>query len=671
MEKRLRVAVAVTMAMLCMLSAMTHAGTVSLADLARHPQYQQVKISPDGKYLAATAVVKGQTVLALIRLADKQGKLVRPREGDDVTQFWWASSTRVLYAVGERVGGYDAPLATGELFAVNADGNGAETLYGYRRGGMSTGSHVSQAGAEFGSARMIGTIADDPNHVLVSITPWSGTNLEGSFPVAYRMDVRNGDKTRLIVGPQRDTQFVADHHGHIRFAFGEDNHGQAKVYQHPLDGDGWQLMPAQSAGRSIPTTFSADDSVAYFTCPAPGGFGVCVWNAASQSMTVAWSDATVEADELLQGMASHSIIGVGFMSGRTGSALFDGSSQDAQTLLALMKQFPGESVRFVSGTRDGSLSVVLVQADADPGTFLLYDNKQHKLTPLLARESWIDPQQMARKQPFDFAARDGMQLHGYISYPPGREGAKNLPTVVLVHGGPFGIRDRWDFDPDVQALATRGYAVLQVNYRGSGGYGYAYQHAGWNQWGGKMQDDVTDATRWAISQGIADPRRLCIFGGSYGGYAALEGAVKEPDLYQCAIGYVGVYNLPLMYLRGDIPQSSAGEAYLKRELGDDMTTLAQHSPINQLDALKARVMLIVGGEDKRVPPIQGLSLHQALAARGIAHAWLFKPNEMHGFYDEANRTELYTQLLQFIASSIGPGTPANTSTAAAATPATR
>jgi dipeptidyl aminopeptidase/acylaminoacyl peptidase len=126
-----------------------------------------------------------------------------------------------------------------------------------------------------------------------------------------------------------------------------------------------------------------------------------------------------------------------------------------------------------------------------------------------------------------------------------------------------------------------------------------------------------------------------------------------------------------MYQRGDIPQSSAGEAYLKRELGDDMTTLAQRSPINQLDALKARVMLIVGGEDKRVPPIQGLSLHQALAARGIAHAWLFKPNEMHGFYDEANRTELYTQLLQFIASSIGPGTPASTTTAAAATPATR
>ena len=639
-------------------SMMLHAQPVSLADLARHAQYKDVKISPDGKYLAATAVVKGQTVLALIRLSDRKGNLVRPREEDDVTQFWWASPTRVLYQVGQRVGGYDMPFATGELFAVNADGYGADTLFGYRRNGMSTGSHIQQASASYGSADLIATIPTDPNHVLVSITPWGGTNLEGNLPSAYRMDVRNGDKTRIIVGPLRNAQFVADHQGRIRFAVGMDNSGNTKVYQHPLDGDGWQPMTEASQKREIPFGFNRDDSVAYFTCPAPGAFGVCRWNPQTQAMSLAWSNPTVEADMLLQGLAAHSLLGVGFMDGRTGIALFNGATADAQTLLALMKQFPGESVRFVSGTTDGSLSVVLVQADVDPGTFLLYDSRSHKLTPLLARASWINPEQMASKQPFDFAARDGMQLHGYVSYPPGQVGAKNLPAVVLVHGGPFGIRDRWDFDPDVQALATRGYAVVQVNYRGSGGYGYDYEHAGWREWGGKMQDDVTDATRWAISQGIANPKRICIFGGSYGGYAALEGAVKEPDLYQCTVGYVGVYDLPLMYHRGDIPQSSFGEEYLKRQLGDDMAVLAKRSPINQLGALKAHVMLIVGGEDKRVPPIQGLSLHQALAARGIAHEWLFKPDEMHGFYNEANRTELYTRLLQFITASIGPGSVA-------------
>ncbi|KRE86887.1 prolyl oligopeptidase [Rhodanobacter sp. Soil772] len=642
-------------ALLLPLAAVLHAQPVSFAELARHAQYENVKISPDGQYLAATAVVKGQTVLALIHLSDMKGKLVRPREENDVTDFWWASSTRVLYSVGIRIGGYDAPLATGELFAVSADGNGVNMLYGYRRPGMSTGSHIQRAAAEYGSAQFIAAIPDDPNHVLVAISSWSGDGNELNLPTAYRMDVRNGNKNRLIVAPLRGAQFVADHQGRIRFAVGSDNDGNAKVYLHSLDGDGWQLLPKESRDRSTPIGFDRDDTAAYFTCPAPGAFGICRWDPANQSRTLVWSNPTVEPDSLLQGLADDSILGVGFMDGRTGAALFDSQSTDAQVLLALMKQFPGESVRFVSGTRDGSQSVVLVEADVDPGTFLLYDAKTRKLTPLLARMSWIKPEHMAFKQPFDFDARDGMKLHGYLSFPPGQENAKHLPMVVLVHGGPFGIRDRWEYDTFVQPLATRGYAVLQVNYRGSGGYGYDYEHAGWRQWGGRMQDDVTDATRWAIAHGIADPQRICIYGASYGGYAALEGAVKEPDLYKCAIGYVGVYDLPLMYRRGDIPQSSFGEEYLKRQLGDDMAVLARNSPINQLEALKAHVMLVVGGKDERVPPVQGLHLHQALTDRHIAHEWLFKPDEMHGFYDEAHNTELYTQLVQFLGTNIGPG----------------
>lgn len=649
---------AMVAALLLLLTAVVHAQAVSFADLARHDEYRSVKISPDGKYLATIAVVKGQTVLALIHLSDHKGHVINPRQGDDVTGFWWASPTRVLYTVGEHVGGYDTPLSTGELFAVNADGGGAEILYGYRKGGMSTGSHTQKATTDYGSAEFISTIEDDPHHVLVAISSWEGAGRELALPVAYRMDVRNGTKAKLIVAPMRGATFLADHHGHIRFAYGTDNDDRVQVYIHPLDGDGWQLMPEESKNREIPLAFNRDDSAVYFNCPAAGGFGVCRWDPATQKMAQAWSNPTVEMDGLLQGMARHSILGVGFMDGRTGTALFNGTSTDAQTLLALMKRYPGESVRFVSGTSDGSQSVVLVESDANPGTFLLYDAKKHTLTPLLSRASWIHPQLMALKQPFDFTARDGMKLHGYVSYPPGLEDAKNLPTVVLVHGGPFGVRDRWDYDPDVQALATRGYAVVQVNFRGSGGYGYDYEKAGWRQWGGTMQDDVTDATKWAIAQGIANAQRICIFGASYGGYAALEGAVKEPDLYKCSIGYAGVYDLPLMYQRGDTHQSSFGEAFLKQQVGDNPTVLAQRSPINHIDALKARVMLIVGGKDVRVPPIQGLSMHQALAKHGIAHEWVFKPDEMHGFYDEANRTELYGKLLQFIAASIGPGATA-------------
>lgn len=655
-------------ALLLLCAAVLQAQTVSLANLAKHPAYRDASISPDGKYVAATALLQnGQTVLALVDMATKKPAIVRLREGDDVVSFDWVGPERLVYSVGHRIGGYDAPLSTGELFAVNGDGSGSDMLYGYRKTAVNadSGSLIPHARAEYGSASLIAAIPNDPHHMLVSVSSGDGTGYDLDLPVAYRMDVRNGDKIKMLTAPMRGAAFLADHQGHIRFAYGQANDGSWKVYEHPLNGDGWTLLPDFSNNRSTPLEFSRDDRTVYFECPASPGFGVCSWDVATRKLASVWSNPKVEADTLLQGLAKDSIIGVSFTDGRPGLSVFDEQSADAQALIMLMKQFPGEQVSFTSGTTDGSLSVVLVQADADPGAFYLFNPKGNKLSMLLPRMPWIDPSQMARKQPIDFTARDGLKLQGYVTYPPGEENAKNLPMVVVVHGGPYDIRDRWDYQPDVQALATHGYAVLQVNFRGSGGYGYDFEKAGWRQWGGTMQDDITDGTRWAIAQSIADPKRICIYGASYGGYAALEGAVKEPDLYKCTIGYVGIYDLPLWTHRSDVHDTSAGNSYLKREVGDDMAVLAGHSPINQLDSLKAKVMLVVGGKDERVPEIQGLRMHQALADRHTAHEWLLKPDEMHGFFKEANVTEFYTGMLQFIGASIGPGVTGN-----AAPPAT-
>lgn len=639
-----------------------HAEPVSFANLAKHAEYTSVKISPDGDYLAAGAVIKGQKVLALIRLKDKKGQVIRPREGDDLLDFSWASPTRVVYSVGTHVGGYDAPLWTGELFAVNADGGNPKLLYGFRKENTNTaGSLIQNSGSAYGSAEFIAAIPKDPEHALVSVTSWEGNGKQIALLQAERIDLRNGNLSPIIKAPARGLDFIADHQGRIRLAYGEDKNGNAKIYSHPINGDGWQEMTQPEGSRSFPMTFNRDDSLVYFSCPAKtGGFGVCTWSPTTNQWNTVWSNPRVAPSGLLQGLAADDVAGVEFEDGRPGAALFDSNSAYASTLISLMKQFPGEHVSFVSASRDGHFSIVRVAADVDPGTFYLYDRDGSKLSPLLAEASWIDPTKMAAKQPFDFAARDGLKLQGYVSYPPGEETAKHLPMVVVVHGGPYGVRDDWNFDPYVQAFATRGYAVLQVNYRGSGGYGYDFERAGWGEWGGKMQDDVTDATRWAIAQGIADPSRICIFGGSYGGYAALEGAVKEPALYKCAIGYVGVYDLALMYQRGDIPQSTYGKSYLNRVLGNDMTMLAARSPINQLDHLKAKVMLVVGGEDPRVPSIQGSNLHYALLKRNIAHVWIDKPGEMHGFYDETNLADLYAQMVQFVGSSIGAGTQAPT-----------
>lgn len=643
---------------LCLVAvAACAAPPVSFADLARHAQYKAVKISPDGTHIAATTVLaNGQTVLSLIDLGQKKGVNVVPRAGDDVLDFWWASPQYVVYTEAEHDGGWDMPIATGELYSVGADGGSPTMLYGYRMDTMQTGSHIQQATAERGTAEFLSRINGDPDHILAVVTSWDASGSAGALSAVYRIDVRDGRKQRVGGAPMREASFLADHQGHVRFAMGDDLQGNRVVYMRPAGGGDWQLLDKASADRDWPLAFSADDRTVWFECPgAPTGFGVCRFDPATRTMTRAWSNPHVEPMGLAQGLAEDSVIGVEFTDGRPAISVFDDHAPGVKALVDLMRQYPGEDVHFVSGTDDGSKAIALVQADVDPGTFFLYDAASDKFTPLLQRAKWIDPNQLGRADPFTFKTRDGLAEQGYITYPPGKDNAKNLPMVVFVHGGPYGVRDTWEYDPYVQAMATRGYAVLQVNYRGSGGYGFDFEKAGWLQWGGKMQDDVTDATRWAIAQGIADKNRICIYGGSYGGYAALEGAVSVPDLYRCAIGYVGVYDLRLMYTRGDIPQDVYGRAYLKRVLGTDMTVLAQHSPIYQLDNLKAKVMLIVGGRDTRVPPVQGMDMHIALLKKGIAHEWLYKPDEWHGFYDEKNIAELFQKVDAFLDANIGPG----------------
>lgn len=644
--------------LLCMVTAIALADPVSFADLARHARYKAVKISPDGTHIAATTVLpNGQTVLSLIDLVNKKGVNIQPRQGDDVLDFWWVSPKYVVYSEAEHDGGWDVPLATGELYSVEADGGSPTMLYGYRMTTMQTGSHIQQATAERGTAHFLSRIDGDPDHLLVTITSWDASGSAGALSAVYRMDVRNGDKARVSGAPMREAEFLADHHGQVRFAMGDDLQGNRAIYMRQVEGGDWQLLDKASNDRDWPLAFSADDKTVWFQCPGNPGFGVCKFDPATRQMTNVWSTPHVEATDLAQGLAQNSVIGVEFTDGRPAISVFDGNTPDVKALAALMQQYPGEDAEFVSGTDDGSKAIALVQADVDPGTFFLYDRASGKFTPLLQRAGWINPDQLGRAEPFTFKTRDGLSEQGYVTYPPGKDNAKNLPMVVYVHGGPYGIRDGWEYDPYVQAMATRGYAVLQVNYRGSGGYGFDFEKAGWLQWGGKMQDDVTDATRWAIAQGIADKNRICIYGGSYGGYAALEGAVSAPDLYKCAIGYVGVYDLTLMYRGGsDAMQDIYGKDYLKRVLGTDMTSLAQHSPIYQLDNLKAKVMLIVGGRDTRVPPVQGMDMHIALLKKKIAHEWLYKPDEWHGFYDEKNIAELLEKVDAFLDANIGSGT---------------
>ncbi|SFN36783.1 alpha/beta hydrolase family protein [Dokdonella immobilis] len=640
---------------------------VPLADFARHMQFKEVKISPDGAHLAVSSIIEGKVVLSIIDLASNTGLTLRPRDDDEVSEFWWVSPRRVVYSAAVHTGQLEAPSLTGELFAVDVDGKNKDTLFGFRKRGSaiagSTGSHIQGGRPEYASATMLDTLRDDDENALIEVQRWNWSHVgtaggEDLHAEVRRIDVKTGKTRTVAIAPLTGARFLSDHKGAVRFVAGDDAAQKRKVYYRDNDDAEWELIldEGKTGNRVSPVAFNRDDSSAYFEC---GGSknrgGLCRWDIEARTFKTLWSGTESEAIGFEETFDGQDLFAIRSMPGRPAIALLDKNAPEAKILVELMGQFPGEDVHFGNASKDGKKAIVIVEADRDPGAFYLYDAEARKLTFLMARAPWVKPENMAAMEPFSIKARDGLDLHGYLARPVGKEEAKDLPLVVLVHGGPYRVHDTWRYQPTVQALTSRGYAVLQVNYRGSGGYGDAFVKAGYGEWGAKMQDDVTDATRWAIEQGVADAKRICIFGGSYGGYAALQGAVREPGLYQCAIGYVGVYDLNLMKTRGDIPKSFFGEGYLETVLGDDEKVLAQRSPISQLERLKAKVMLIVGGQDKRVPPVQGESLRSALIKRGAEPEWLYQPTEGHGFYDEANVTDMYEKVLAFLDRNIGQG----------------
>jgi dipeptidyl aminopeptidase/acylaminoacyl peptidase len=246
-----------------------------------------------------------------------------------------------------------------------------------------------------------------------------------------------------------------------------------------------------------------------------------------------------------------------------------------------------------------------------------------------------------------------MEIHGYLTIPNGSDG-KNLPLIVNPHGGPMGPRDNWDFNWEAQLFASRGYAVLQVNFRGSGGYGKAFQDMAYGQWADGIQNDIIDAVQWTIAKGHADPERICIYGGSFGGYSALMAPVKAPGLFKCAFGYVGAYSAEVQMTLSDTSKREDGLRYLRRALGDTERIRNSVMPITYADKVKIPVFMAAGARDPRCPPENTTLMAKALEAAGNKpEGVIIQSGEMHGFYDEKNRLNLYTQMLAFFARHIG------------------
>lgn len=613
--------------------------------------FKDIKISPTGKYFALSVPIDGQTGLAIM---DKESSKVisslRFTRGIHVGNFWWVNPERVLISVFDSFGSRDKPAPTGELYAINADGSKKELLVGWRVQVKKTGTRIESGKKEEQvAAFMIDPLPNDDRNVLISVQPFT----KDPYVRVERMDVYSGKRTQVARIPVNRADFTTDNKGQVRFAVGAKADNYSQLFYRESDADEWKkINDERESGRiETPLGFSDDDATAYLHVTQPEGpSAVIAMDVVSGERREIERDKTFDPSTIFRdGWGTP--IGVRYQGGVPRVSFFDENSADARMYRSLEKAFPSQRVEMASSTADGRYKVVVTSSDTDPGSIFLFDTESKKVDFVLAQGEKINPERMAPMSTVKMQARDGLDLHGFLTVPKNTSG-KGLPMVVMPHGGPFGIFDVWGFDHDTQLLAEAGYAVLQVNYRGSGNHGRAFQAAGAKQWGGTMQDDLTDATQWAIREGIADPERICIYGASYGGYAALMGAAKEPGLYRCAAGYVGVYDLPKM--REDNKRIGRWATTWSDDwIGSDMQVLVSNSPNRLADRIQVPVFLAAGGEDERAPIEHSKMMERALRTAGVPVETLYYPDEGHGFYKPEHKREFYKRLLAFLHKNIG------------------
>ncbi len=622
-----------------------------VSDFAQRSLISRPRLSPDGKNLAVREdSPNGQEhALAIFRLSDmKVISTLRLPAGELPVNMVWVSPTWIVVELGKEYGSLDAPVSTGEIIASNLDGTRQHYLFGYKPLGRRAAMGLENEG--YGT--IVGLPDKDDGTFYLGVEPWD----DRSDSMVYRVNAQHD--TRDLIGDMgvANMSFLVDPQGKAAFAFGTNADFDYVAYRNVKDH--WRQLDPQQVGQQFaPFAYAPDGHDIYAWWSKDGGPKDLIEENQDGSGRKVLAGNSFSSIGDLQWTAAPSQPFAAITDSGIPKAIFINANLPAAKLYQeLEKSFPGEFVDFINFSENGGKLLFFVSSDRDPGSYYLLDVNTGKATKLLEVEPWIKPAQMAERRPIRFKASDGLELDGFLTIPPGRKLA-DLPMVLVPHGGPYGIRDDWYYDSDAQFLANRGYLVLQVNYRGSGGRGPAFQRSGYLKWGTRIQQDLIDGVKWAIGQHYADPNRICVYGGSFGGYSALMSVIRAPHLFKCAVGYSGVYDLKMLYKKGDVQSSKFGRSYLSTVIGKNDADLDANSPDKLADKIDVPVFLAHGMEDRRAPFAQAEAMRDALKAANKTYEWMAVPKEGHGFYTEADRAAFLTRMQTFLEKYIGQGAP--------------
>lgn len=627
-------------------SAISKEKVIPIKDFFEKPLIDGIRISPDGKHLAARMTLGGSKNLVILeRETNKQVyKFNFSDDKNEVGTFGWLNNERIYARMQTKVGPLELPAQTGYLFAANYNGKKKIKLLPKKRTGRASDVPVSFSVLDF--------LENDPQHILIQMADYNSTQRS-----VHKLNVYSSKRTRVEKGRFGRNSFNIDHDANVRILQSWNKDYTVKtLYYREDESKAWTEIDSRNREESTLgfIAFTPDNRQFYvYESSKERTSGIYLVNPNDKEFKLVHRVAGDQSIERYIFDDEHNqLIGIVREKGTLTKEYFEGMEEVSKYHKDLDKAFPNQFVRILNTTNDLNTSMLFVQSDRNAGQFFLFDKKTNSVTYLMGVRTKLSAKKMAERRPVSFTARDGLEIRGILTLPNGPK--KNLPMVVLVHGGPYGIADKWVFESESQFLASRGYAVFQVNYRGSGGRGLNFQYDYYREMGTSMQDDLTDATLWAVEQGYADKNRLCIYGASYGGYAALMGAVKEPDLYKCAIGYAGVYDIEVQATKSDTRNRDSGRQFLNEAWNAyDDDFVRKNSSVFHVDKLKADIMLVHGTHDRRTPIENYYRMSEALDRINYPYERLVKEDEGHGFYTEKNQIELYTKMEKFLFKSIG------------------
>ncbi|GGC68687.1 peptidase [Undibacterium terreum] len=633
------------------------AAQIPVANFFRPARITSAQLSPNGKSLAMlNADADGKLVLTVTEVDKLQPRVIAKMPDMDVVQFHWVNNNRLVYGLGDRDGGVSY-FGTG-LYAVGKDGGKPLML-------VSRETHAPTQLNKAVTALPWDTFYLDSIHAQESddIYVIQGTDKFNNQFTQYdllRLNTVTGNTT-LVPRPGKVVRWLIDKTGEPRVAETREGDLITIQYKDPKNNQWRKLMDYRwTAEDGMTPVFLSPEGDLYVVAYNGGNTKALYQYDLGKNELLKESVITLKGYDfngsLIYNTQQQKVLGISYEMSRPATLWFD---EDLQKLQKKIDTALPDTINQLHVPEQAIGNVVVVNSfsDVQPAFWQLYNRETGKFVRLGSSRPDIDSRLMSFKDAVRYKARDGLDIPGYLTLPAGSSG-KNLPLVMLVHGGPNVRGTHWGWNPEVQFLASRGYAVLEPEFRGSTGYGRKHFEAGWRQWGLAMQDDIADGAKWAVAQGYADPKRICIAGASYGGYATLMGLLNDPGLYRCGIDWVGVTDINLLY---DIHWSDISDDAKKYSapilIGDQVKDAAQlkaTSPIENAARIKQPLLMAYGNMDRRVPIKHGTRFYSAVKETNPHVEWVEYSGEGHGWRMLKTNVDFWTRVEKFLQQNDNP-----------------